>query len=458
MWVAKANKKLLLDLIQSQDPFKTLRIEDNINIKSIDLLKEELLFVWGNIPDKGIFLPELIYVPQGQLRDFLAWASTYIVFFRPFTSFCRVIEWPQKIDNNNINNNSIIGFESSLIGIILGECLTHYINKDIRKINPLAIKSTYSFAIGKGFSLNTFYSTTNYLEERLLKMRYLINYPKQVLRVMDIKQIWSVFSSLINNKNTQTTLFNIDSLNGILNACNNINEYGQISPETWSYLSNNYLKLNDFNIKMKDTIEERVIWSEKCISTLNDSNLDKRVISFLSAYIISQIAPGSIKYVNLLSPSLEKYPDIILWYGLCAGLYPNSEVLYYNDGFGWRILRDIIETDNFYHRPNCDISLDELEVLIDVDKPNKGFFSEYQSYFTIEIAPMINVLVINPNSSIENNSGQTINKNEKNEELLNQIGSSLSQTMILYKKYYDTVNKDDSYRNTKYKSKNNKIK
>src|SRR5436190_16871577 len=85
---------------------------------------------------------------------------------------------------------------------------------------------------------------------------------------------------------------------------------------------------------------------------------------FLCGYLASCLHPGSLEYVDLVTSHLSGLPTLMLWYGVCAGLHPQSSVLSEFGGLGRRLLRDVLRREHILDRPDCDLAFDELQVLL----------------------------------------------------------------------------------------------
>ena len=80
--------------------------------------------------------------------------------------------------------------------------------------------------------------------------------------------------------------------------------------------------------------------------------------SFLAGLLADQIGPGSFEHVELLLPYLNQYPTALIWYGLCAGLHPDSEVQQVGNCLGRRLVRDLLAPDPILSRPKYDIAVE----------------------------------------------------------------------------------------------------
>jgi hypothetical protein len=112
-------------------------------------------------------------------------------------------------------------------------------------------------------------------------------------------------------------------------------------------------------------------------------------LAFILGYLASQIAPGTMELLGLLSPYIHSFPGVLMWYGLCAGLHRRSTVASYAGGFGRRAIRDVLRSEGFLDGPTCDISLSELRIISSKGKGSLDFRTNSNTQIEVEIAPCV---------------------------------------------------------------------
>jgi hypothetical protein len=114
---------------------------------------------------------------------------------------------------------------------------------------------------------------------------------------------------------------------------------------------------------------------------------------FLIGYATSQINPGSLSHLDFLLNLTEKSHAPLLWYAVCAGLYPENEILKSFKCLGRRIQRDVLSPESPFSTPRHDISFEELAILLTADNPDINFRRAGQSFLLVEIFPCVTVQV-----------------------------------------------------------------
>jgi hypothetical protein len=433
MWVIDGDKKTILDFIDKGD-LKTFNVKSEKQIKPI-YKEDQIYLIWNKKPTKiNIPFPEIVCIKDGSSRNFLAWVSTYINDFIPFTSFVRVIEYKKLVstlERRRITFNNVE--ENAAIGALVGEIVTHRINNNIKDITMSSAMSTLSFALGNG--LFEGYHLDNYIELLMNweKARKLSKQQKRVLDVESIIAIWEVVYNICE-KNAPNRLFkNNDDYE--INACKSIISKGFYDFKNVYKNEIHSNALEWISTNKKYTREESIKIFEELSHPKNLSKISNGKESFVLGYLAYKIAPGETNYYELIVPFLKNYPNCIMWYFILSSFSNYSNILCYNNGVGWRILQKIYSNIDTFDKPKCDLSVDELEVFLNVDKPKTNFLVEHRDQLIVEIAPMINITIHWPSSMYKSKTEvySEYKRKEKFEYLMNSLGQSIISANSIYK-------------------------
>ena len=86
-------------------------------------------------------------------------------------------------------------------------------------------------------------------------------------------------------------------------------------------------ELVDAPSKMEGIKEQAIASLEQILSGLEGYIYEPFRQSFICGYLLSLLSSGSLNHLDFIRSYLQKYRAAMLWYGLCAGLRPRSEVL-----------------------------------------------------------------------------------------------------------------------------------
>jgi hypothetical protein len=166
---------------------------------------------------------------------------------------------------------------------------------------------------------------------------------------------------------------------------------------------------------LRGSREQRVKAFEKILH--NPSGLDPTTASFLAGLLTDQVGPGSFEHIDLLLPYLSRHPTALLWYGLCAGLHPDSEVQQVGNCLGRRLVRDLLAVDPILSQPKYDIAIGELEVHLDREEP-LDFRAASQNHVEVELLPGVPAYMKWPmTSEVSNTSSKGFTTSERQSEL-----------------------------------------
>ncbi len=429
MWFASANRKVLLDLVTGKDPFSILEIKSANSLEVSFIGRKELLLIWQEKPTVGVSVPDMIWVKPRQIDDFLAWTSTYLLGLQPFTAYCRVVDCDvvDKIVSSR-KKASLGNIQGPCIGTIIGESITHLNNDDIKAITPISILSTYSFAMAKASALGIMRDEgEDFITKRWINARELTRQPKRVLDAEQMKDVWTVLG-LLNAGSVSKKLIGSyhDDVINVFNVCQKLGCANSMSAKTWEILTGKLPLLRKSFRQMKGTREQRVFWFERCSVEIRDKHSNKQTVgAFLCALLASQIAPGSMKYVELLRPFVKCFPSVITWYGLCEGAYSRTMTYDYGYGLGWRILRDLLRWEPICGKPTGDIGIEELQVLCRSQESGIRVRPMSHAFLVVEIAPSVQTAFAWPPHS----KNDVVSKDDRRDELVDDAIEQLRQLL-----------------------------
>lgn len=397
MWILPADRRILLDVFGKDPSARHLKSAVRAPSSSSELPKNaELLLVWAADPSRSgpqsssgtMFLPseclpEAIVVRDEEMREFIAWATTVIGGFRPFTAFIKVIDRDQAALALEPKEPSLRGFENALVGLILGETSTLSANqRSLSTLPLLPCQSTYSYSFARAFALG-YVGTgadSDPISTPLALARRLTRQPNRKLGDEPLQAALRIVAGLSAGASSPPRP-NVP--NFIWESCRELQAQGEVQ-KSWSLLEDHVGSFGQVGGEMKGPREHRVRTFERVLK--ETSKLDPLTSSFLAGLLADQIAPGTFEHVDLLAPYLNQYPTALAWYGLCAGLNPDSDVQQVGNCLGRRLVRELLVPDPIVSRPKHDISVRELEVYLDREAPLE-FRVASQNHVAVELLP-----------------------------------------------------------------------
>jgi hypothetical protein len=344
-------------------------------------------------------MPRIIAVRTGQVRDFLAWVWTYLPEFRPLTAYARVLEIDEfEHLGKTLEKPSLAGLEEASLGLILTEAVTYMDRTPERHANitPLTCASTFSCAMARALALSgrrELNGSYQSIMDRWLKARSLTKQRPLRLDVKELAMPWKLLLHLYHEGDSSGHE-NQEMPGEVYRTCLDLFRGSEVGPDTWDLLSRKHSRLSAARSEMQGPRERRVMFFEDCVLWLaKGRGEDLDLASFLCGFLASQIGPGTLDYIPLLTPHLDQFPTAVIWYGLCSGLQHRGSLYAFSFGLGRRILREVLRKEILLDSPQSDIALSELEAMTANDSLAAEFRTGAQGLLEIEIAPLVTTTV-----------------------------------------------------------------
>jgi len=397
LWICDRHR--FAEFISNRKPLHSDDVFSTKSLKDVFPSGDKLLLVWQNSPSKKFSLPCAIFVTERSMSNFVAWISTYFRHIRPFTAHCRILSpsiggiTTQQFLPNTQNFLSDMGAVG--LGLILSEGIAYSIGKaDINRLPFSAYARTLSFAFAQcAQRFEREFLDNDYVFDQVrngwLSVRELTNQRKLDLSSTEISDVWKLVTQAFsepasgNSKNISKPL--------IVEALREIRLHGNMKRETWGDISGPFQKIKSLVDMMEGPREGRVKAAGTAIRELSNGPAgSQRHRAFIAGYMASLIQPGSLDHFPVLFPAIPELRESLLWYGVCSGFSPDTSVDSYGNGLGLLLERELARTQNWLDRPNCDIALSEMEVIMrnwDSAKPN--FHTIESGILNVELFPRI---------------------------------------------------------------------
>jgi len=242
-------------------------------------------------------------------KELFSWISTYAEEAFPLTQFCRVCsieDWTQLELQTRIE--SMVGIVSPIwSSIVLGEMLGQA-DADTNIVGvPLArATACFSFAIARTVLLYSGHEIArNRCIERLVMVERDSRFVRRHITVELLRKVWSVALSLQNVPN--------ESLN-VLDTV--LQVVGAIDKQAADLLATNNLLLSD---SAEDRVEGFDVIADVLIGRLT-SNAIGRDAGTVALAAAAVLAGRGTSHILLLASAAKIFPEVLVWYGLLAGV------------------------------------------------------------------------------------------------------------------------------------------
>jgi hypothetical protein len=361
MWVLPVTRRELVDLITPRRGRDVPGAAEEQR-PSFEIVRgETMAAVWPARPADFGRLPTAIVVPEGSLRDTLAWLSTYVRDFRPFTAYCRVVERPVAEQFlRGPSTPTLSDAEGICSGLILGEALTHAGGRaSAFDLPATAYSATLSHAISRALSLTGGVIALEDTAKLWSQAREVTDQNELGVSPKVILSVWSVALGNSGRPVHSRTLFEPSDI--LTAAWTELTSAGEIRDPVWHRLVDGFPNLEQMRSLLEMPREQRVQVIDVALRSLLPTRRgDDERRGFLAGYFTSLLAPGTLDHVDFLGPISAMLPTAFLWYGLFAGVNTRGDALPVGNPLARRIIRDLTIPDRLVDRPRCDVAVEEL--------------------------------------------------------------------------------------------------
>lgn len=153
-----------------------------------------------------------------------------------------------------------------------------------------------------------------------------------------------------------------------------------------------YPRLNDLASEFDGPFDMRMNVFLKVVEGIQDATRGSELDSLALGYFCNRIQPGSFAHSRVLARLVEFFPSALVWYGVFSATSPGFEFRYFANGLFAKLGRDISLPFSFAQSPQCDLSLDELDVLMRAAVKAEAIKPIQQKIASVSLLPGLDVL------------------------------------------------------------------
>lgn len=343
----------------------------------------DVVIVWAGQPVLGT-PPALIVTADGARHDFLAWTATFLPQFRPLTSHFRVVE------HSELNHSSTPWrstddrvFRRTGIGLILTEFLSQdggrRNKKDVVPVvnlfSGLSFVCLRELCVGTGARLDELASRWARLRT-VTRQRPRAITPSSLLAAVRVVAHVEGHDSSFSLTKVERAIVDAFSVwrqdAGARVELAGVPEFAlaRVTPD-----QTREVRLRRFEEALRQMVQR----------SSGESELDAFAVGFMA----NSLDPGSLTYLELVTSYLAKWPSALIWYGVCAGMSDGSTVASELSGVGLRAWREVVRPDYLLAVPTADLSLEELEVFLNSDRPTEDYPLLSHAFASVELFPSL---------------------------------------------------------------------
>jgi len=351
----------------------------------------ELWAIWAEDESEKFDLPTALVVDDADLSEFLAMSVTFAGTFSPISSFFHIVPWSvfRLMQPCGEWRPSAGVLSSAFVGAIRGEAMAETRGRTRDAISLRNLASTLSYSAARVLVLYGRSSMMDLLFQRWSEARLLTGQGRRFISLEALEVIWDTLAQVSQPREDVKSPL-------LVRACLEIQRYGVVSAGVWESLAGRLMDYDVIHRDMTQRKEKRIRVFERFLHSQSSEYDDPIHRAFVSGYIACLVSGGSWSHADLLLPLLEELPTVLIWYGICVGLCPQSTLLADGGGIGHHIVRELLRPHSILSRPHFDMSCDELKVRLNSANGLGPFVRWNSNLLSLELLPGVNSWVVWP--------------------------------------------------------------
>lgn len=310
-------------------------------------------------------LPFVVIPAESELDNFFATVATYYFSQAPLTAYAHVLgkdirecfdpAQPNIIpDGSGLNRRQL-----ARLGACLGETALAALGSSEAALNPSysACKRSLGYALARTIALYPSFDANVTLDrwERLRHLTGLAVSQDAVRAVCEIHAAAIDGSAYLHESALASKLRAALVTHVAVPHANN---------ELQNVLLECYPRLSEIAMDNTVPFDARMGSFLRAVEEIQRSSQGVETDSLAVGYFCNRILPGSFAHGKVLVRLVEFFPSVLVWYGMFCSTSTDFDARHFGNGLFEKLGRDMSQPFSFTQRPQCDLSLDELEVLM----------------------------------------------------------------------------------------------
>lgn len=393
------NHRLLLlqDLFGEQESSKRNHRQD-LFFSNIESSAKHHLAYFTDESDE-LHLPVAVAPEDGDLEDFFATIATYYPDFSPVTPLIHVLSPDERELIISRRRSSLpLHFKerqsraiSACLGTILGEGVQSGVGHVESGSNPqyAVCKRTLAFTLARATLVHGDSIPSELIVSRWCRLRELTGMTTNRSIIQAVEAVHAcTFKTAGTHPTDMLDWSFFDALDNIFDGRDN-DGLGLLR-----FFVSTYPHIEPFVALLNGPFDERLSGFTRIVAAINSDSRSQQMDQAAVAFMCNKILPGSFSHIAVLEKLIDIYPAAIVWYGFFAQLLKPSVSQYPNQSKGllMKLRRDLKAPFSFDERPQCDISLQELEVLSQIALRSETLNPSQQRSLLVSIAPGVEIV------------------------------------------------------------------
>lgn len=326
-----------------------------------------------------------VCVPEVQIPDLLAFVSTYTKA-RPFSAYFRVLplELVSVLEPRRHIQSKSSNLAKCVAGAAMAEAWVVSAREADRPRNVFSLLlSSLSATLGRVVLAGYDEAALDWALRQWVELR---TSPDDILRRQDVKATSAPWRLLSSEAESSSRRFPVEG-NLIANFVSMALVGGTVQPEMLRRLAP-LSEPVDLPALLSSSREERITRFNKFVSDLKLHGQRSAVAAFLAGLMLAIAGNGSFELLRSARQFDGWLDGAVAWFGFCAALFEESNILSYADSAGRRLVRDVSQFDDPFAPPRADIASTEFQFLSH-QRALSQIVTHAPGFFDIEILPNV---------------------------------------------------------------------
>lgn len=345
----------------------------------------------------GSDLPLVIVPEGGDSDDFFATVATFYPERSPVSSFLHVISketlplfQASQLPDFGDSQKDVRPLQKAMIGAAFGETYLYGLstNSSLSGLSYSACRQSLSFSIARAAGLYGDALRVDDLAKRWTDLRNLSGRPATSTFSTTVVQIYALGANDRYAREDETLDPAVaDALASVLSG----QTYELI--DLRQTLERTYPGLGPMFDELRRSFDGRMSAFTRFVKEIQGNSRGARTDAVAIALACDAIQPGSFAHVGVLGKLTDFFPDALIWYGCLSALSSTSTSGRVDPGIAWKLERDLVEEFSFERRPRCDVSIDEVRILLRASDGRDLFRPANQRLLNVALLPGVDITV-----------------------------------------------------------------
>ena len=311
----------------------------------------------------------LVAVPPDDLRDFFAFVGTYITTFRPFTAFFRVVSSeliPALEDRQQPDRQVVERVARMIAGSAISEV---HLSSGGRPTDDTAhlstLMATLSASLGQAVIAGYPTPFFDWIAKQWQGVhRRVDNTSTEKVEAQQIALIWKLISGALRSGTSEAVMPSSSRSEQAISQflASSIEAQG-VDKRLLSSLALSMSIEIDPSKVLTSSREERIRAFSDFLNHRDVWSRDPLASQFMAGLLLAIAGNGSFDLLRSSRELLSRAPVSIIWFGVCASLFAESNVLTIANCVGRRLLRDLKRSQDLFDPPRADLNSYEYRIL-----------------------------------------------------------------------------------------------